>query len=49
MEDSIEDMVENIIKKKQAIKKYTYQKLEGEIKRGSLPTFKKIPKGPWNR
>ena len=34
--------------KKQAIKKYTYQKFEGERKKGSLPTFKKTPKGPWN-
>ena len=34
--------------KKQAIKKYTYRKFEGETKKGSLPTFKKTPKGPWN-
>ena len=34
--------------KKRAIKKYTYQKFEGETKKGSLPTFKKTPKGPWN-
>ena len=34
--------------KKQAIKKYTYQKFEGETKKGSLPTFKKTQKGPWN-
>lgn len=34
--------------KKQAIKKYTYQKVGGDMKKGSLPTFKKTPKGPWN-
>ena len=34
--------------KKQAVKKYTYQKIEGENKKGSLPTFKKKPKGPWD-
>ncbi len=34
--------------KQQAIKKYNYRKLEKGKKHGSLPSFRKPPKGPWD-
>ena len=34
--------------KQQALKKYKYRKLEKGAKSGSLPSFRKPPKGPWD-